>query len=99
MLKGASIYSRSCNPVNKEAKTNVKISARTACRFARTIIAWCAQVTVAPELNKKKVLVKGIPEVLIGLIASGGHTPPILKTGAKLEWKNAQKKRKEKHNF
>jgi hypothetical protein len=34
-----------------------------ACFFALTIMAWCAQVTVAPELKRKKVLVKGIPEV------------------------------------
>jgi len=26
-------------------------------------MAWCAQVTVAPELKRKNVLVKGIPEV------------------------------------
>jgi len=34
-----------------------------ACFFARIIIAWCAQVTVAPELRRKNVLVKGIPDV------------------------------------
>jgi hypothetical protein len=34
-----------------------------ACFLARTITAWCAQVMVAPELKRKNVLVKGIPEV------------------------------------
>jgi len=62
--------------------------------FALTTIAWCAQVTVAPELRRKNVLVKGIPEVWIVWTASGGHTPPKLKTGDKLEWKNAQKNAK-----
>lgn len=70
--------------MNSIAKKRVKIRPITACRLALTIIAWCAQVTVAPELNKKNVLVSGIPEVWIGLISSGGQTPPILKTGAKL---------------
>ena len=65
-----------------------------ACFFERTIIAWWAQVTVAPELNKKNVFVKGIPEVWIVWMASGGHIPPKLKTGDKLEWKNAQKNAK-----
>jgi hypothetical protein len=40
----------------------VKIKPIIACRLALTIIAWCAQVTVAPELNKKNVLVNGIPD-------------------------------------
>jgi len=62
--------------------------------FCCTIIAWCAQVTVAPELKRKKVLVKGIPEVWIVWTASGGHTPPKLKAGDKLEWKKAQKSAK-----
>jgi hypothetical protein len=56
-----------------------------ACFFARTITAWCAQVIVAPELKRKNVLVKGIPEVWIVWIASGGQTPPRLKAGDKLE--------------
>jgi len=62
--------------------------------FERTIIAWCAHVTVAPELKRKNVFVKGIPEVWIVWIATGGQTPPKLKTGDKLEWKKAQKNAK-----
>jgi len=56
----------------------VNNSPTIACFFALTIIAWCAQVTVAPELKRKNVLVKGIPEVWIVWIASGGQTPPKL---------------------
>jgi len=70
-----------------------------ACFFARIIIAWWAQVTVAPELKRKNVLVKGIPDVWIVSNASGGQTPPKLKVGDKLEWKKSPKKGKKKHNF
>ena len=94
MLNGASTYSIPCNKVKIVANSIVNNSAIIACFFARTIIAWCAQVTVAPELKRKNVLVKGIPDVWIVCIASGGHTPPKLKTGDKLEWKKAQKKAK-----
>jgi len=45
------------------AKNIVNNKPRIACFFALTTIAWCAHVTVAPELKRKKVLVKGIPEV------------------------------------
>lgn len=48
------------------------------------IDAW-DQVIKAPELNKIKVFVKGIVSVLIGIIATGGHTLPKLKTGEILE--------------
>jgi hypothetical protein len=99
MLNGASIYSIPCKRVKIVANNTVNNKAIIACFFARTIIAWCAQVTVAPELRRKNVLVKGIPEVWIVWIASGGQTPPKLKTGDKLEWKKAQKKAKKKHDF
>jgi len=88
------MYSIPCKRVKIVAKTIVNNNAIIACFFARTIIAWCAQVTVAPELKRKNVLVKGIPDVWIVWIASGGHTPPKLKTGDKLEWKKAQKNAK-----
>ena len=40
---------------------------------------------MAPELKNKNVFVKGSPEVCIVSITSGGQTPPMLYTGAKLE--------------
>jgi len=63
MLNGASTYSIPCKKVKIVASIMVKYNPIIACFFARTIIAWCAQVTVAPELKRKNVLVKGIPEV------------------------------------
>ena len=54
--------------------------------------AWWALVTVAPEVSKIKVFNKGTPHGLIISIPAGGHIPPILKTGDRLEWKNVQKK-------
>lgn len=83
-----------CKKVKTVASNIVNNKPMIACFFERTIIAWWAQVTVAPELNKKNVFVKGIPEVWIVWMASGGHIPPKLKTGDKLEWKNAQKNAK-----
>jgi hypothetical protein len=77
-LKGASTYSIPCSKVKIVANNIVKHNPRIACFFARTIIAWCAQVTVAPELKRKNVLVRGIPDVWIVWIASGGQTPPKL---------------------
>jgi hypothetical protein len=63
ILKGASTYSIPCSTVKIVTNNIVKHNPRIACFFARTIIAWCAQVTVAPELKRKNVLVKGIPDV------------------------------------
>ena len=94
ILKGASIYSIPCNKVKIIANNTVKHNPRIPCFFALTIIAWWAQVTVAPELKRKNVFVNGIPDVWIVWIASGGQTPPKLKTGDKLEWKKAQKNEK-----
>ena len=88
------MYSIPWNTVKMDASNIVSNSPIIACFFDRIIIAWWAHVTVAPELRRKKVLVKGIPEVWIVWIACGGHTPPKLKTGDKLEWKNAQKNAK-----
>jgi len=56
-------------------------------------------VTVAPELNKNPVLVRGNPEVWIVSIPIGGHIPPMLKAGDRLEWKKSPKKGEEKHYF
>jgi len=81
------------------AKNSVKVKATKVCFFALAKIAWWAHVTVAPDVNKIKVFVKGTVYVFITVIALGGQTPPILCTGEMLEWKKAQKKSKKKHNF
>ena len=94
IVKGDSKYSNTRNPVKTADKKTVIIKDIKDCRFALNIIEWWHQVTVAPELNKKKLFVKGIPKVGIVVVSLGGQTPPILNTGDKLEWKNAQKKAK-----
>ena len=53
IAKLASKYSKTCNAVKRTAKTKVIDKLIIACFLALIIIAWCAQVTVAPELNKK----------------------------------------------
>jgi len=58
------------------------------------VIAWCAHVTVAPEVNNIIVFNKGTSHGLKAWIACGGQIDPISIVGAKLEWKNAQKKAK-----
>ena len=58
-MNGALTYSNPCNAVNKAAKIKVNIKATKVCLLALAKIAWWAQVTVAPEVNNKKVFVKG----------------------------------------
>ena len=40
---------------------------------------------------------RGTEKGLMMVIPEGGHTHPISGVGARLEWKNAQKKPKKKH--
>lgn len=61
------------------------------------IIAWCAHVAVAPELNKIAVFNKGTSNGSKASIPIGGQTAPILISGPKLPWKKAQKNEKKKH--
>ena len=53
---------------------------------------WWAQVTLAPEEIKIIVLSKGTSKGLKGDSPKGGQTEPSSIVGAKLLWKNAQKK-------
>lgn len=64
---------------------------------APDISAWCAQVTVTPELNKIRVFKNGTSKALNGRIPRGGHIPPISTAGASLLWKKAQKNLKKKN--
>jgi len=85
MEKELSVYSNNCSLVKRIA--NIKVKSK----FKITVLnlffnkAWWALVTVAPEVSKIKVFNKGTPHGLIISIPAGGHTPPILKTGDKLE--------------
>ena len=65
-----------------------------ACFRAPPIIAWCDQVTVAPERSKISVFKKGISQQLKGSIPFGGQIAPTSIVGERLEWKKAQKKAK-----
>ena len=94
IVKVASIYSYTWNPVNVIARTIVKNKAILAGSLRPTIISWCAHVTVAPDNNKINVFNNGTPQGLKGLILVGGQTDPISTAGDKLAWKNAQKKAK-----
>jgi len=99
IVKDASIYSNTWNPVNVIANTIVINNAILAGSFRPTKISWWAHVTEAPDNNKINVFNKGTPQGSKGFILVGGHTDPISIAGDKLEWKKAQKKSKKKHNF
>lgn len=60
-------------------------------------MAWCAQVTVAPELNNIAVFSSGTENGFNICIPLGGQRAPSSMAGAKLLWKNAQKKDIKKH--
>lgn len=94
MLNDASKYSKTCKIVNKIAKNIVQFKLYIASNRIPLVIEWCAQVTVAPELNKIIVFNNGTSQGLKGCICSGGQIEPISTVGAKLEWKNAQKNAK-----
>lgn len=57
---------------------------------------WWAQVTVTPDESRTAVLRRGTRKGLIGLIPVGGQDTPSSMVGARLLWKNAQKKAKKK---
>lgn len=73
------------------------MSAWIACFRLASIMLWCAQVTVTPEARRIAVFRRGTSRGLRGLIPAGGHCPPNSGVGARLEWKNAQKKPRKKN--
>jgi len=84
-------YSKTCRAVKTVAKVIVKTSAVCALFLAPQTIAWCAQVTVAPEVSKSAVFNKGTPQGLNVSSPLGGQTPPKTMEGLRLASKNAQK--------
>lgn len=62
-----------------------------------SIKLWWAHVTVTPEARRTAVFRSGILNGLIGVIPIGGQQQPSSGVGARLLWKNAQKKAKKKH--
>lgn len=85
-----------CKPVNIIPNKTVKAKLTIASFLFPLIIAWWAQVTVAPELNRTAVFNKGTEKGSKGLTPLGGQTAPISIVGAKLLWKKAQNKEKNK---
>ena len=73
------------------------MSAWIACFRLRSMMLWCAHVTVTPEARRIAVFSRGTSRGLRGLIPVGGHCPPSSGVGARLEWKNAQKKPRKKN--
>lgn len=60
------------------------------------IMAWCDQVTEAPDDKRTAVFSRGTSNGFKALIPIGGHTAPISTVGPNEEWKKAQKKEKKK---
>jgi hypothetical protein len=60
--------------VNRIAKTIVTISPYTVSLWLPANIAWCAQVTAAPEDNRIIVFKKGTSQGFKTSIPLGGHT-------------------------
>ena len=72
----------------------VVVSALFTILWLFSVMAWCAQVTVAPEARSTAVFKRGMENGLIGVIPVGGQVHPISGVGARLLWKNAQKNAK-----
>ena len=98
IVKLACKYSNTWKPVKSAANNIVAIKLLIANVRSPVINVLWQTVTVAPDVNKINVFNKGTSHGLNVSIPKGGHTPPISIAGDKLEWKNAQKKRK-KHYF
>lgn len=67
-----------------------------ACFRLASVMLWWAHVTVIPEARRIAVFRRGTSIGSRGLIPTGGHCPPSSGVGARLEWKNAQKKPRKK---
>lgn len=96
MQKEASMYSITWREVNNTPKTKVKKRPWMASSLLPEMIAWCAQVTVAPELRRTAVFKRGTEKGFRTSIPWGGHMDPNSMAGTRLLWKKAQKKEKKK---
>jgi hypothetical protein len=88
---GASLYSIHWSVEKSNPRVIVIANLLSLIFFLFFIIAWWAQVMVAPEDNKMIVFNSGILNGLNGVIINGGHLFPISVVGEILEWKNDQK--------
>lgn len=88
------MYSFICIVIKRIAKIIVTKKPKKAYSYKPPRIALCAQVIEAPDVKSKRVFNRGTPYGLNTDIPTGGHSAPTHIEGAKLEWKNAQKKAK-----
>ncbi len=94
IVNGASMYSNACKYVKNPPNITVITSPTIVPFLSPAIMAWCAYVAVAPDVNSTIVFNNGTWNASNVSIPIGGHTPPISTVGANDEWKNAQKNAK-----
>jgi len=82
MVNDAFTYSNTCSAVNMIARATVTSNPWIAWSRLPATIAWCAYVTLAPDVNKIKVFRNGTSYALNTSIPRGGYTEPISGVGA-----------------
>src|SRR5262245_64559818 len=89
---GAWAYSYACTAVNSRPSATVRARPWISPLRSPSRSAWCAQVTVQPEVSRISVLSKGSENGSKVMMPSGGHTLPIASLGNSEASKKAQKK-------
>ena len=84
-MNDASAYSKAWNPVKIKPNPTVASNPRITCSRCPATIAWWAQVTVTPEVNKITVFNKGTSHGEKVSIPAGGQIQPISTLGANAE--------------
>src|SRR5262245_59722945 len=89
---GTCAYSNAWIEVNSRPSRPVKVRPWISWVRLPSRSAWCAQVSVQPEVSRIRVLSSGSDSGSKVTLPCGGHTPPIASLGASEASKNAQKK-------
>jgi len=80
-VKGASKYSKACNPVNHiPSKIVIRRAFQASLAFASRSL-WWAHVRDAPEERRIAVFKRGTPQGCIGVTPVGGHVIPSSAVG------------------
>src|ERR1700743_3272194 len=74
-VKGAWAYSQACTQVKLRPKSTVRIRPCTAPFLSPVWMAWCAQVTVVPEVSRISVLSSGKCQGSSVTMPDGGQEP------------------------
>lgn len=96
-MNGAAKYSPACRKVKYIPNPTVIDKAWIALVRSPSIRLWWAHVTVTPEARRTAVFRRGTLNGFRGVIPIGGQQHPSSGVGARLLWKNAQKKAAKKH--